>query len=120
MKRSAKCKCLHCRELFVADFRNRGRQRHCGKPQCRKAAKALSLTPKQKQEVKTIWDNGEAKMKDFMSRARFKSAKAAAAYVAQERKKTADAMLATLSEPQRKKFKEQCGKVFDTAGLDQD
>ena len=42
MKRSAKCKCLHCRELFVADFRNRGRQRHCGKPQCRKAAKALS------------------------------------------------------------------------------
>jgi hypothetical protein len=42
MKRSAKCKCLHCRELFVADFRNRGRQRHCGKPQCRKVAKALS------------------------------------------------------------------------------
>ena len=42
MKRSAKCKCLHCRELFVADFRNRARQRHCGKPPCRKAAKALS------------------------------------------------------------------------------
>ena len=42
MKRSAKCKCLHCRELFLPDFRNRGRQRHCAKPQCRKVAKALA------------------------------------------------------------------------------
>jgi hypothetical protein len=42
MKRSAKCKCLHCRELFLPDFRNRGRQRHCAKPECRKVAKALS------------------------------------------------------------------------------
>jgi hypothetical protein len=42
MKRSAKCKCVHCSELFLPDFRNRGRQHHCAKPECRKVARRSS------------------------------------------------------------------------------
>ena len=42
MKRSAKRKCVHCSELFLSDFRNRGRQRHCAKPECRKVARRSS------------------------------------------------------------------------------
>jgi hypothetical protein len=42
MKSKSKSKCLHCQELFLPDYRNRGRQRHCAKPECRKAAKAQS------------------------------------------------------------------------------
>ena len=33
-------KCLSCGEVFTADVRNRGRQRYCGKPECRLASKA--------------------------------------------------------------------------------
>jgi hypothetical protein len=32
-------KCLHCRELFFADRRNRWHQRYCCKPQCRHSGK---------------------------------------------------------------------------------
>ena len=32
-------KCLSCNETFTADVRNRGRQKYCGKPECRRAAK---------------------------------------------------------------------------------
>jgi len=35
-------KCLHCTDPFVADPRNRGRQRFCSKPLCRSASKRLS------------------------------------------------------------------------------
>jgi hypothetical protein len=42
MKRSARFKCLHCKEFHQADYRNRGRQRFCGKAECRQAAKAHS------------------------------------------------------------------------------
>jgi len=42
MKRSAKCKCVHCSELFLSDFRNRGRQLYCAKPECRKVARRSS------------------------------------------------------------------------------
>ncbi len=33
-------KCLCCEELFVADVRNRGRQKYCPKPACRAVGKA--------------------------------------------------------------------------------
>lgn len=33
-------KCLCCEELFIADARNRGRQKYCAKPACRSAGKA--------------------------------------------------------------------------------
>ena len=33
------CKCLHCRQLFVPDYRNRGRQQYCATPVCRQASK---------------------------------------------------------------------------------
>ena len=36
------CKCKNCRELFIPDYRNVGRQNYCGKPECRKASKADS------------------------------------------------------------------------------
>lgn len=35
-------KCLHCREQHLCEPRNRGRQRYCAKPECRKASKVAS------------------------------------------------------------------------------
>jgi hypothetical protein len=37
-----KPKCLHCKELFVPDRRNRGRQQFCSREPCRQASKAES------------------------------------------------------------------------------
>jgi hypothetical protein len=33
------CKCLHCKEHFLPDYRHRERQRFCFKADCRKARK---------------------------------------------------------------------------------
>ena len=35
-------KCAHCNQFFVPDARQRKRQRHCAKPECRSASKATS------------------------------------------------------------------------------
>jgi hypothetical protein len=35
-------KCLHCRKLFQADYRNRTRQKYCSAPDCQKASKRAS------------------------------------------------------------------------------
>jgi hypothetical protein len=35
-----RCKCLHCKMLFVPDYRNRGRQKYCSVPECQKASKS--------------------------------------------------------------------------------
>ncbi len=32
-------KCLHCKMLFVPDYRNRGRQQYCSTPECQQASK---------------------------------------------------------------------------------
>ena len=40
MKAKSTFKCLHCKEKHRADARNAGRQRYCGKPECRRASKA--------------------------------------------------------------------------------
>jgi len=42
MKRKKRRKCRNCKQLFFPDYRNAKRQRHCQKPECRKAAKAES------------------------------------------------------------------------------
>lgn len=42
MERRSRSRCLHCREFYIPDYRNRGRQRHCSKAECRGASKALS------------------------------------------------------------------------------
>ena len=34
-----RCKCLHCKMLFVPDYRNRGRQQYCSTPACQAASK---------------------------------------------------------------------------------
>ncbi len=34
-----RCKCLHCKMLFVPDYRNRGRQKYCSTPACQQASK---------------------------------------------------------------------------------
>jgi hypothetical protein len=34
-----RCKCLHCKLLFVPDYRNRGRQKYCSTPECQQASK---------------------------------------------------------------------------------
>ena len=37
-----RCKCLHCRTLFLPDARNRGRQKYCAQPVCRQASQQAS------------------------------------------------------------------------------
>jgi hypothetical protein len=37
-----RCKCLHCKKLFVPDYRNRGRQKFCSAPECQTASKRRS------------------------------------------------------------------------------
>ena len=37
-----RCKCLHCKKLFVPDYRNRGRQKFCSSPECQIASKRRS------------------------------------------------------------------------------
>ena len=34
-----RCKCLHCKMLFVPDYRNRGRQKYCSAPECQLVSK---------------------------------------------------------------------------------
>jgi len=36
---ASRCKCLHCKKLFVPDYRNRGRQQYCSAPECQSASK---------------------------------------------------------------------------------
>lgn len=40
--RSKRCKCCCCSEFFLPDYRNRDRQRYCGKADCRHASKRAS------------------------------------------------------------------------------
>ena len=42
MSRRGECKCQGCGEFYVPDARNRGRQRYCAKPECKKASKVAS------------------------------------------------------------------------------
>ena len=42
MAQSGQRKCLCCGEFFDSDHRNRGRQKYCAAPACRRAAKAAS------------------------------------------------------------------------------
>jgi len=42
MTRRKRRRCKHCKELFLPDYRNAKRQKHCQKPECRKVAKAAS------------------------------------------------------------------------------
>jgi hypothetical protein len=37
--KARRCKCLHCKKLFVPDYRNRGRQKYCSSPECQMASK---------------------------------------------------------------------------------
>jgi hypothetical protein len=37
-----RCKCLHCKKLFVPDYRNRGRQKYCSAQECQIASKQES------------------------------------------------------------------------------
>ena len=39
---ATRCQCLHCRKFFVPNYRNRGRQKYCSSPACRRASKQLS------------------------------------------------------------------------------
>lgn len=33
------CKCLHCKKIFVPDYRNQGRRKYCSNPDCQAASK---------------------------------------------------------------------------------
>ena len=37
-----RCKCLHCKKIFVPDYRNRARQKYCSAPECQAASKQAS------------------------------------------------------------------------------
>jgi hypothetical protein len=37
-----RCKCLHCKAIFFPDYRNRGRQQYCCRPECQTASKRAS------------------------------------------------------------------------------
>jgi hypothetical protein len=39
---ATRCKCLHCKKLFVPDYRNRGRQKYCSSTECQAASKRSS------------------------------------------------------------------------------
>ena len=39
---AVRCKCLHCKKIFVPDYRNRGRQKYCSTPECQAASKQAS------------------------------------------------------------------------------
>jgi hypothetical protein len=39
---ATRCKCLHCKELFVPDYRNRGRQKYCSAAECQSVSKRRS------------------------------------------------------------------------------
>ncbi len=55
-----RAKCRNCKELFVPDHRNRGRQNYCGKAECRKASKAASQKKwLQKPENKNYFSGSE-------------------------------------------------------------
>jgi hypothetical protein len=42
MKPKTTFKCLHCNEVLCCEPRNKGRQRYCRKPECRRVSKAAS------------------------------------------------------------------------------
>lgn len=42
MNRKFEYKCLHCNEVGLCDYRNRGRQKYCSKPDCRRVSKDAS------------------------------------------------------------------------------
>ena len=42
MAKSYQCECLHCKELFLPNLRNRWHQKFCTKPECRQASKTAS------------------------------------------------------------------------------
>jgi hypothetical protein len=39
---ATRCKCLHCKKLFVPDYRNRGRQKYCSCAECQAISKRTS------------------------------------------------------------------------------
>jgi hypothetical protein len=77
----------------------------------------LKLTAKQKEEVGTVWKAEEAKLDDFLARARFRSPEARDAYVLKHRREAGERLLKVLTEAQRKAFKTLQGKPVDVSKL---
>jgi hypothetical protein len=85
-------------------------------------AKALGLTPKQKEEVKAIWVDEEKTLQMYLKVTRFRnnSSQLRQKFINDHRKKAGEKMLGVLSEGQQKQFAEMKGEKFDVAGLDVD
>ena len=82
MKRPLPHKCLHCKEFFLSDYRNRRHQKYCSKEACqreshRRAQAKYRVTPKGRRD-ETKKDVAERMRK---SRARRRDARAAEAAV---------------------------------------
>jgi hypothetical protein len=61
MYRSGQCKCVNCGEFYLPDERNRGRQKYCKKPECRRASKRESQRrwrdkPENREHFKGEWN----------------------------------------------------------------
>jgi hypothetical protein len=81
-------------------------------------ATALDLTKKQQADIARIKADEDKKLRDFLAVARFRSAEAMQAHIRDHNKKTAQRMLDTLTDKQKKQFAKMQGKAFDTSGLD--
>lgn len=55
-------KCLSCRQVFSADYRNGHHQRYCSKPDCRKASKKASQGRWRRKPENRACDCGEARV----------------------------------------------------------
>lgn len=79
-------------------------------------AKDLEFTDKQREaieEAKAANAATHAEMRDFLKRARFRSAEAMQAYIEEHRAVASGRLLAVLTEDQEAKLMELCGKPFE-------
>jgi hypothetical protein len=58
-----RCKCLHCKEFFTPDYRNRGRQKYCSAPECRAANKREQQRRWLRQPANRDYFRGESNVK---------------------------------------------------------
>jgi hypothetical protein len=81
-------------------------------------AKELKFTAKQRAalaEARAQNAAEHAEMKDFLARARFRSAEAMQAYIEEHRASASGRLLAVLTEEQERKLKKLCGEPFEFA-----
>jgi hypothetical protein len=80
-------------------------------------AAELMLTAKEKAQLRKIWAEEEAKLKDILARTRFASPKDRDGFIARHRKSAGERMLRAVTAEQARRFGELKGPAFDLTGL---